>query len=169
MMSLSVLVAMSVSVLMHPVHETVCEVQWNAETRRVEVALRVDLLDEQWIVKRFKTGEAGVDVDSDWQLRFLRTQIQFDPVSHTAGDGPPSGRPIRWIGRGEDGGHAWWFFEVLCKDGKPPNSVQTRLLFDRDPGYRHHIVVLGDSTEGDAKHPTVVLTEEKPKATLRFR
>ena len=164
LISLSLFAALHSALLMHPVHETVCEVQWNSQTSRVEVALRVDALDEQWIAK-----QTAVDTEADWQGDFLRTQIHFDPVIDGSSKPSLTGRPIKWVGRKEDGGHVWWFFEVVCKDGKPPTSVQSRLLFDRHPGYRHRIVVLGDSEAGNADRDPVVLTERKPKATLLFR
>ncbi|QEG00900.1 hypothetical protein Mal15_49760 [Stieleria maiorica] len=156
------------ALLMHPVHETVCEIEWNAETKRVEVALRIDVLDEQWMARSI-----GADSDDQWRGNYLRSRVFFDPISDNSvsdnGDMPdPSGRPIKWLGRKPDGGHAWWFFEVVCEDGVPPTSILSRLLFDRDRNYRHHIVVLGRPAGDDGKRVSIVLTEQKPSARLEL-
>ena len=174
----SVLVALWSTLLMHPVHETVCEIEWNAESRRVEVALRIDVLDEQWMARSIQAD--GGD-DDDWQGEYLRSKLFFDPQvgqderakSEAAEPGPAasepvklSGRPIRWVGRKLDGGHVWWFFEVVCNDGRPPTSIQTRLLFDRQRDYQHRIVVLGKPVADDGKRVSILLTEQKPSAAL---
>lgn len=37
------------TLLLHPVHETIAEIEWNAKTKRLEVALRLDSVDDDWI------------------------------------------------------------------------------------------------------------------------
>ncbi|QDV84398.1 DUF6702 family protein [Planctomycetes bacterium TBK1r] len=167
----SVLVALWSTLLMHPVHETVCEIEWNAESRRVEVALRIDVLDEQWMARSIQA-----DADEDWQGQYLRSKLFFDPQVGQGERAEPeaakpeavklSGRPIRWVGRKLDGGHVWWFFEVVCQDGQPPTSIQTRLLFDRQRDYQHRIVVLGKPVADDGKRVSILLTDQKPSAAL---
>ena len=161
--SLSFFAALCTSLLMHPVHETVSEVQWNAKTKRVEVGLRLDVLDEQWIAKQISDG-----AKEDWHGAFLTSQILFDPTADQRADSKVTGRRIKWIGRKEEGGHVWWFFEAVCEDGIPPTSVQMRLLFDRDPSYQHRIIVLGKTEAGDGARRSVVLSQQKPKSTLQL-
>lgn len=165
--SFSSLAAVWAAFLMHPVHETVCELEWNPNNRRVEVAMRIDVLDEQWIAHQL---DAKIDTDSnsDWRGKFLRSQLFFDPVASAAEDSQPTGRPIRWIGRKKDGAHVWWFFEVVCDDGKPPTTIRTRLLFDRQSNYQHRVVVLGTKVSEDAKRPSFVLTNQNPSASLEL-
>jgi hypothetical protein len=145
------------------VHETVSEVQWNKKSKRVEVALRLDILDEQWIETRFSD-----DTEEDWRGEFLASRIGFDERDANRADSKASSHPIKWIGRKEEGGHVWWFFEAVCKDGKPPTSIQMRLLFDRDPNYQHRIIVLEKTDTGDRARRSVVLSQKKPKSTLRL-
>ncbi|WP_182870284.1 DUF6702 family protein [Rhodopirellula sp. JC639] len=171
--TLSIAAVLSSALLMHPVHETVCEVEWNAETKRVEVALRIDVLDEQWMARSI-----GAERDDQWRGDYLRSRVFFDPITGKPASGKSAsgtfdrpdlgGRPIKWLGRKPDGGHAWWFFEVLCEDGVPPTSILSRLLFDRDRNYRHHIVVLGKPAGENGKQVSIVLTEQKPKARLKL-
>ncbi len=46
-----------IALLLHPVHETISEVEWNPVTRRLEVALRLDVMDAQWLGKRVSRAE----------------------------------------------------------------------------------------------------------------
>ncbi len=48
---------------MHPVHETVTEVQWNFKTHRMEVAVRLAAEDERWI--RAKMGPDAKDDETE--------------------------------------------------------------------------------------------------------
>jgi len=44
--------------LFHPVHETIAEVEWNGKTGRIEVSIRLDAIDDQWIQKNMKRSSA---------------------------------------------------------------------------------------------------------------
>ena len=152
------------ALLMHPVHETVCEVQWNAESKTTEVAIRLDGLDEEWIEKQHK--DTFSKSDTDWRQAFLKAHVIFDPIRRGKSALWPSGRPIRWHGRKEDGAHVWWFFEVKGEPFEPPKNVQMRILFDRNKNYQHRIIVLGKNPDGSANSKAVVLTLKRPEADL---
>ena len=189
----SFVAAATAVLLLHPVHETVSEVEWNPKTKCLEVALRLHQLDEQWISRQpSHTDRAG------WQADYLQHHLYFDPQKDPKADGGFRGKPIRWVGRKEQDGYAWWFFEVVCKNGKPPRSVRTRLLFDYERGYQHRIILLdcvkqakaaqskddpdsddqdsddrdSDDRDSDRDHAqdpddcAVVLTEQHPQAEL---
>jgi hypothetical protein len=192
--AVSLWTTLAAGMLLHPVHATLTEVEWNSKTERLEVGLRLDRLDEQRIAKRL-----GVKVDDEgggkdvghWRAAFLRDHLWFDPQADGASadgasadgasardrdesdnsDTPQdwSGLPIRWVGRQSDGGYVWWFFEVIAEDGQPPSAVRTRLLFDHQPDYEHRIVVLNRSAAVDGKRRSVVLTKQQPQAPLAFR
>lgn len=177
--SLSIIVALHVAglmlntaVLMHPVHETLCEVEWNSEERCVEVAMRVDVLDEQWMKKKWleskRPDPSGGHEASNWRIDLLRQQFLFDPTTGPAPDTKRTGRPLRWVGRKSEGAHVWWFFEVVCRDGRPPESAESTLLLDRHPDYQHHIVVLGNPPSKKDKGRSVTLTKDAPKAAIEL-
>lgn len=152
--------------LYHPVHETLWEVQWNRTAGTVEVALRLNALDEQWIQKTHNAKQR-----KDWRADFLAGQIYFDPIKREVTDaksdrGDYVGLPIKWVGRKEEGAHVWWFFEVNAKDGKPPSQVRTRLLFDHERDYQHWLIVLGDRDSPTKRRPAVVLTRQRPQLKL---
>ncbi|KAA5547235.1 hypothetical protein FYK55_02210 [Roseiconus nitratireducens] len=153
--------------LMHPVHETVCEMEWDPQRGRVEIALRLDRLDEQWIEHRYRTAGADKETEQDWHVPLLEKQFLLDPVSEGDSKKQLSGRPYRWIGRKEDGAHVWWFFETAKQTDEAPKSIQTRLLFDRHSDYTHRIQIL-NKLPGGAAPKAVVLTEQRPKQALTF-
>lgn len=171
-MSLLLLQVALTGLLMHPVHETFCEVQWNDETKRTEVALRLSIQDEQWIIKHHRDEQPETEADRKsqvpWQQRFLNRQMVFDPVAPNENQSRArathwhaSNAPSRWIGRKEDGGYVWWFFEVSRKDEHPVRKIRSRLLFDLDETYQHRVLVHSTSK-------AVVLTKQEPIAELSF-
>ncbi|MEL6107395.1 MAG: DUF6702 family protein [Planctomycetota bacterium] len=148
--------------LLHPVHETLSELEWNPESGRVEVALRLSLVDEEWIKRQHGPVPAGEE-RRKWYRQQLAASMVFDPVDIKTD--APSGRPIHWLGRKEEGAHAWWFFEV-GGDKTPPKSLRMSLLFDRDSNYRHRVVMLGKKKDGSANHRSVELSAPRPQVEL---
>ena len=160
-------------VLMHPVHETVSEVQWNPETKRLEVALRLDVLDEQWLRRRYANGR---DLEQ-WATEYLAKQFRVDPPP-TAADSSPSSAELptaardhadastrrdtyHWIGRKQDGARVWWFFEIEPASAKRPAVIEQRVLFESDSRYINQILVLGS----DPKR-SFGLTADQPRGPL---
>lgn len=169
--------AFILTLLLHPFHETVAEVQWNPESRRMEVALRLDLLDHQWIRRHHgDASRAGSKKpDRPWQLEYLRPRFRFyrsvDDTASSA-DGERGGASAngerasdrvryRWVGQKLDGAHIWWFFEVEPASGERPREIGSRLLADRDDRYTHRITVLGVKPRR-----AFALTDERPRAPL---
>ncbi|MCD0458241.1 DUF6702 family protein [Roseiconus lacunae] len=150
------------ALLLHPVHETYAELEWNADSRSCEVALRIHVLDEQWMRRSI-----DAEINSNWQADYLRKHVYFDRKIVKGDDGKEvaTGKPIQWIGRKVEGAHAWWFFEVECKDSEPPKSVDNRLLFDREANYQHRVVVLGQKDD-TGKSPSGVITLRHPSLKL---
>jgi hypothetical protein len=168
-----------VATLLHPMHETVAEVQWNPETHRLEVALRLSVLDQQWIQRNHTESKAAGDADAKgndaseikvWAVRYLTRTFQVDP-----GKSKPVNPPTyRWVGRKEEGAHVWWFFEIQPASKQPPKVLSQRMLFEREQGYVNRVLILGpsaqkkDRTRKDATVPrrSVTLTIQRPTTNL---
>jgi hypothetical protein len=159
--------------MLHPVHETVSEVEWNEKTNRLEVALRLDELDEQWLRKRAD----AVGNDSKWAIKYLRRNFRITeaktgddlkgaaattdaPTTSDAGTANPTGSATyHWIGREEKGPFVWWYFEIEPVDHQRPRWIDVRLLWERNENYVNRILVLGH------KPPrAIALTIQRPKA-----
>jgi len=163
----------------HPVHETFAEIEWDAKTGRMEVAVRLDVLDEQWIDRKIKSqpvgstavkntpaeptvsrsfGESGIDA---LRLRYLQSHFLFgnQPVENDR-EKQTKTDDYRWIGRKVDGAHVWWFFEFKPADGKRPTRLTQRMLLDRDERFQNRILVLGKSK--------LLLTTRRGHATVEL-
>lgn len=172
--------ALLILVLLHPVHETVSEVEWNDESKRLEVSLRLDPLDEQWLAKRYAdpdrrevaawateylrdryriTASAG---NADGEVRGLSpselpADAEVDSASH---ESLPTAR-YHWIGRQDGDAYVWWFFEIEPVNHKRPDWIDIRLLFERHPDYANRVLLLGDFPR-----ESVVCTRLRPQAFL---
>ena len=148
--------------LVHPVHETVTEIEWNPKTHRMEVALRLDILDAQWLAKKHaKAGtksEKNSDAANNWRLKYLEQKFR---VTKSTGAGQPLTSSYHWIGREQKGPHVWWYFEIEPADKSKPQWVQQRMLEDREPNYTHRVLILGDPGKRSLN-----LTTRKNKARL---
>lgn len=88
--SLSMLLFIAAFIL-HPVHETIAEIEWNNESQRLEVAVRLDAIDDQWIRREFKKPESK-------QSEFNRTVTQpTDNATNSTASSPTPGRGLRLL------------------------------------------------------------------------
>ncbi|MEM6471980.1 MAG: hypothetical protein AAF802_20640 [Planctomycetota bacterium] len=170
---MSILLFLTAAVLTHPFHATSAEMQWNEQTRCVEVAWRLDMLDERWLKKQAERRSGADELNDDWPIGVLRRRIWFDPkprkavgnsVSSSAASGAYESKPLRWVGQKEEGAYVWWFFEVVCEEAVPPQGVLTTMLFDRDHSYQHRFVILNDELE-EAKR-AFDLTKREPRSAI---
>lgn len=143
------------AMLLHPVHETVSEVEWNAETKRLEVALRLDALDEQWLRKQVRGDRDNV---SKWATNYLREKFR---VADRPKDRQRDGSRYHWIGRDEEGSHVWWYFEIEPTDQRRPAWIDQRILYEREENYIHQILILDQ-----VPRRSLTLTIERPKANF---
>ena len=141
---------------MHPVHGTISEVQWNAKTSRVEVALRLDVLDEQWILKRVAEGTVKGDAG---RLEYLRQRYRVTPLPKKDQKNSAS---YHWIGRQTDGAHVWWYFEIQPPGKRQPDWLETKVLFDHTGNYQHRIVFVDEVPKR-----SVDLNRKKPRALFQ--
>lgn len=148
------------AVLLHHVHQTYGEIEWNAESRRLEVALRLDARDEELMLK-----EASKDATRNAKQAPAIKQRSYLANHFRVEDFRERSAPVKryhWIGREEKSGFVWWYFEMSSSDGRRPNRLMNRLLLDQDDRYRNHIRVL------DADPPsTIVFDSETTTADIQ--
>jgi hypothetical protein len=145
--------------LFHPIHETVSEVQWNTESLRFEVAIRLHGLDEQWI-RRQAESRQSVEVTA---LAYLRKHFRIDDAATST---KPSTDTYHWIGREEEWPHVWWYFEINPRSSMPPTRVRQTMLFEHDRNYRHRVVDLSSTPNraGTAKYDASIVRLDAPDA-----
>lgn len=123
--------------LLHPVHETVSEVEWNPQTHRLEVAVRLHVLDEQWI-RRQADREADLkDVATAYVKKHFRVGADAAATETNV-----TKDTYHWIGREEDGSHVWWYIEIEPVEHTEPRFLRVTMLFEHENSYVNRIVVL---------------------------
>jgi len=116
--------------LLHPVHETLSEVEWNGDSKRLEVAIRLHQLDEQWLKKRYRRQGGEHRGDSAWAMDYVSRHIRVAALPKV---GETDDTKYRWIGRQIDGAHVWWYFEIETKEGSPPDCTNRVLILNENP------------------------------------
>ena len=152
------------AVLMHPVHETVSEMQWNEETNRLEVSLRLSTQDELWISREIQGKQES---QKSAALRYLRKSFRLDPIKASKTTADEKKREVEpkakyhWVGRQREGSHVWWYFEIEPVNHKKPEVIEQRMFFERNENYANRVLVLGD-----VRRKAFTLTIRNPKANL---
>lgn len=131
---------------MHPVHETVSEIQWNPATGRVEVALRMSVLDEEWILRNHGDKQQDVKV---WGIHYLTQTFRVGSKAESVAGKAAAKKDVKpdryhWVGRKDEGAHVWWFFEIEPTAKQKPATVSQRMFFSRHDGYANRVLILGD-------------------------
>lgn len=153
-----------IGALLHPVHETVAEIEWNAQSQCLEVAIRLDVLDEQWLRRRAaKPSDSRAVKDGNeserWELVYLRNRFR---ISEIPGKDKPDDATYRWIGRDQQRGHVWWYFEIEPGDKLPPAWLVHRVLFEKESNQANRVVMLGE-----APKRSFILNKQRPKVFLQ--
>ncbi|WP_413431296.1 DUF6702 family protein [Crateriforma spongiae] len=153
---------------LHPVHATEAEVEFNAKSNRLEVALRLDVLDAELIDKiasRISVPDAKPEPtamrDGNDETLSLPTRQRLVYLARNFGIGAePTGDAAgryHWVGEEPDGAYVWWYFEIeidVNGDASPPGDADGRrsaapdrlrctLLRDHDSRYVHRVRLLG--------------------------
>lgn len=109
----------------HPFHVSIAEAEWNQETAKLEVALRLKPMDLEQAVRQV-SGERIRLEDSkrcDPLIeRYLRERIRIDV------QGKPA--PLTWVGKEVSVKEAWVYFEIKLPDGPEGLRFTNQLLFD---------------------------------------
>jgi hypothetical protein len=127
------------ALLMHPVHETITEIDWNAETGKLEVAIRLHALDEQWIRRQHDREMSVEDVATAYIKKHVRVNVDADADADTA---TPLRDEYHWVGREEDGAHVWWYCEIKPENKTEPSSLRQTMLFEHEKNYVNRVVYL---------------------------
>ena len=147
----------------HPCHVSFAEVEWNAKTGKLEVALKLDPDDLEQAVRRHCGKRISIDhADSAAVIEdyiFKNFTIAAPRPTTEAKDATSlvSARPkiakkrFQWIGSEINEKTAWLYFEIAAKDGPEGMVVENGLL-------------------ANAPHPTntVHIRSGKRSATMTF-
>lgn len=144
----------------HPFHVTLAEAEYNVESGRLEVALRIynpaDLERVLGLIAGHRVDlEATPGVD-----RLIRDYLERQFVVESP-DGRPAG--LTWVGKEVDLKTAWLYFEVDLPDGPEGVAFRDRLLFEVEPDQVNTI----NFRSGD-RRGTLRFTRDRDRQVLRW-
>ncbi|QEG40349.1 DUF6702 family protein [Roseimaritima ulvae] len=161
------------SCLVHPYHRSLAEVQWNTESQRYEVALRVDprdldnALSDQHrrpvVLDRMDEADANAMLKAyvGKHLRLLRPQSDSNRADEDKR--PDKAATMHWVGFEADdrGKYLWLYFEWTPASGEAPQWIENRLFMKTEPTHISTLVF----TELD-KRPALVFTKQRSRQPL---
>jgi len=160
MMSAWVAALAAASLLLHPGHSTRVEVQFNADSRTVELAMRIDHADlESALRKRLGRGIANESLTDDqaarWVAPYLRETLRID------GEKIAESR-FRWVGWERKRISSWVYAELTPEDTDTPSIALSILtLYETEPELNHVVKIRGENSSTSA-----VLSKQEPIVTI---
>jgi len=148
------------SLLLHPGHSTRVELQWNLQSERIELAIRIDHADlEAALRKRLgravRVEELTDEQAQQWIAPYLRETLRID-------HGKLAPEQFSWIGWERKRASSWLYAEL--SPAEPPAaelSLKILTLLEVEPELNH--VVTLRRGHGQTSH---VLSKEKPVVVL---
>lgn len=157
----------------HPFHTTTAEMEWNAQTGRYEVSLKILLTDLEEALTRhaYQGRPAGARIsceqtpDIDARIvAYLKERFQLIPAAEAGSeieDKPvesrtparaaqahsvqTAGHRLRWIGKEVDKAWAWLYFELESPANGQPLALHNSVLFELNAGQINICTVRRDS------------------------
>lgn len=120
---------------MHPFHRSLAEVQWNAQTDRYEVALRVDPRDlENGLARDFNRRVPIDQLDRDTAEKLLTKYLGRHLKMQRGPQKDAKAVPMHWVGYelDERGKYVWIYFEWQ-PPAKGPLWIRNELFMRVEP------------------------------------
>ena len=144
---------------LHPFHVTFATAEWNAKTKRLEVALRIDPNDLEQAIERREKKEIALEDNQAEQAVESYLRATFLVKS-------PQGKPVElgWVGYEVEVKRAWLYFEIPLEDGPEGIEIKNTMLFGQ-VSKQVNIVSLRAGKQG----ATLKLTSDKPSQRVRLK
>jgi hypothetical protein len=145
----------------HPFHTSVAEAEWNAETKRLEVALRVAADDFESALNARSETRIKLD-DSDSADEAIQTYLKETFVIRRTKEDEPL--ELKWIGKEVTTKAAWLYFELEAPDGVEGYELTNRVLLETEETQINTLAIKLNgrkvSLRCDRKKPTVMIQVE---------
>ncbi|MDZ4781633.1 MAG: DUF6702 family protein [Planctomycetia bacterium] len=149
------------SAVAHPFHTSVAEAEWNSETKRLEVALRVAADDLETALNaqsetRIRLDESdSTDEAIQAYLKetfVIRREAKVDPLE------------LKWSGKEITPKAVWLYFEIESPDGVEGYELTNRVLLETEETQINTLAIKLNgrkvSLRCDRKKPTVVIQSD---------
>ena len=143
-------------VLAHPHHVSLAEVDWNEESRRLEVAMQVHAVDLEAALSRLrKERDRLEDADAERAARdYTFKAFQIRSANSVAAS--------EWVGWEVGDRTVWLYFEVPLSRIPDEMVLTNRMLF-HVPGQANTVVIRAGEKRG-----SLTLTAEEPRGIIRL-
>lgn len=142
----------------HPFHTSTAEAEWNAETKRLEVAMRVSGEDLEAALNS-KSKERVQLEDGDAADEAIQAYLKESFVIRKSTEDEPL--ELYWVGKEVTPKAVWLYFEVGAPEGVAGHELTNRLLLDVEATQINTLVLKLDgrkvSLRCDRKRPTVAI------------
>lgn len=150
----------AVSLLLHPGHSTRVEVQFNVDSRTIELAMRIDHADLESALRK-RLGRAIViesltdEQAAQWISPYLRETLRFD------GERIAESR-FHWVGW-ERKRISSWVYAELTPDDTDADSIALSILtlYETEPDLNHVVTIRAAKSTTSA-----VLSKQEPIVTI---
>jgi len=140
----------------HPFHTSTAEAEWNAESQRLEVALRVSGEDLEAALNLNAKERIKLD-DSDAADEAIQSYLKESFVIRRTKEEEPL--ELHWVGKEATPKAVWLYFEVDAPIGIAGYELTNRVLHDVEESQINTLVLKLDgrklSLRCDRKQPTV--------------
>ena len=140
----------------HPFHVSLAEIDWNDESRKLEVAMQVHAVDLEAALGRFRKQRLRLE---DAAAEGAARDYTFKAFQVGARN---SVAVLKWVGWEVDDRTAWLYFEVPLSDFPDEMVLTNRMLF-HVPGQVNTVVVRSGAQRG-----SLTLTAEEPMGVIRL-
>jgi hypothetical protein len=126
---------------LHPFHSSVGEAQWNGESKRLEIALRLDPRDLDAALSEQEERRVVLERESDEAaqkllIKYLKQHVWLE----REGTEPRGG--FHWVGREDQPRHVWVFFELAPPEGDGELRMGHRVLMEVEPTQTNTLILL---------------------------
>jgi hypothetical protein len=133
------MIGVILALLLHPVHATQAEAQWNTKTQRLEVSLKLQHIDVQRILAREPSAKGAKLSEAESMLRlqkYLEKHFRLESKETDAGK-------LHWVGSETEGASLWVFFELSPPAGQPW-LLRNSVLLEFESDHTNVVSFLGE-------------------------
>ena len=146
----------SVPAFAHPYHASYAEVELNAETGKLEVALKLPTLD---LERALSSVSKKIDLDAEEADGAILTYLQSS-FRVTCGEAGEPGELI-WVGKEIEARASWLYFEVPVSQGLAGCTLRNTLLLELEPTQLNTVKIVSPGY-----NRTITLSRDQPSHTI---
>ncbi|WP_417734450.1 DUF6702 family protein [Rosistilla oblonga] len=148
------------SMLMHPFHVSLAEGEWNPQSERFEIAIRLEPRDFQLALS--KHAGKRIDLETTDRDQLQAAIMAYVKAKFVAVDGQDRPAQWHWVGMENETKYVWVYLELQPNAASRELRISHRMLHEVAPTQVNTLLLVG----ADEKQ-TLRFTKAQPTQTLR--